>query len=233
MNSRKELRKIKIGVYQLTPNNNNNTCNFVEKGYVRYGKTFDDEVINLNFLKDIEYKYKIEGDRVKYNDEIYFQFFKDNLASTYISKTSKIPIFHCSVMYQKKILMGNLLNIYLYFNINNAKSFTSFKQLTESNLKGTWELEIESNDRKTTLPFEQFVSYEDLITDLLDILASDTMKTMIEDEMINKDELRIKQYGKVDDFKIPDKVINFNDLVKKYEDSQGNSSVIEDVYNNY
>ena len=49
--SNKDLKKIKIGVYQLVPNQNN-TAKFAEKGYVKYGKNFDDEIIKLDFLKD-------------------------------------------------------------------------------------------------------------------------------------------------------------------------------------
>jgi len=136
MSSKKSLKKIKIGVYQTIPNSNN-TIKFVEKGYVRYGKNFDDEKMNLDFLDKENLKFKVENNRVKFDDVVYFEFFKDNLTSTYISKTTRIPIFHCSVMYQKKIVLGNLFNIYLFFNISNAKSITSFDQLIGSELNGS------------------------------------------------------------------------------------------------
>ncbi len=229
MQNNQDLKKIKIGVYQLVPQKNN-TCKFVEKGYVKYGKNFDDELMNIDFLKNEELKFKVSSNRVNFNDEIYFQFFKDNVASTYISSTTKIPVFHCSVMYQKKILMGNLFNIYLYFNIENAKSYKSFKDLLGSNLKGKFTLEIEFNDRKDDLPFGEFNNFEELVTDLTNILSNDLMTEIINEEMDKKDSERVKQYGKVDDYKIPDKVLNFNDLVKKYEESQGNMEEIEKIY---
>jgi hypothetical protein len=227
MQNNQDIKKIKIGVYQLVPQTNN-TCKFVEKGYVKYGKNFDDELMNLDFLKTNEVK--VSSNRVNFNDEVYFQFFKDNVASTYISSTTKIPVFHCSVMYQKKILMGNLFNIYLYFNIENAKSYKSFKDLLGTNLKGKFTLEIEFNDRKDNLPFEEFNNFEELVTDLTNILSNDLMSEIINEEMNKKDNDRVKQYGKVDDYKIPDKVLNFNDLIKKYEESHGNMEEIEKIY---
>jgi len=96
--SKKSLKKIKIGVYQTIPSPNN-TIKFVEKGYVRYGKNFDDEKMNLDFVDKNNLKFKVENNRVNFDSEIYFEFFKDNLTSTYISKTTRIPVFHCSVMF--------------------------------------------------------------------------------------------------------------------------------------
>ncbi len=229
MQNNHDLKKIKIGVYQLAPQKNN-TCKFVEKGYVKYGKNFDDEQINLDFLKSEELKFEVNSNRVKFNDEIYFQYFKDNVASTYIASTTKIPVFHCSVMYQRKILMGNLFNIYLYFNIENAKSYKSFKELIGTNLKGHYTLEIGFNDRKDELPFNGFNTFEELVLDLTNLLSNDLMSEIINDEMAKKDTDRVKQYGKVDDYKIPDKVLNFDELVKKYEENQGNMEEIEKIY---
>ena len=229
MQNNHDLKKIKIGVYQLVPQKNN-TCKFFEKGYVKYGKNFDDEQMNLDFLKNKEVQFEVNSNRVKFNDEIYFQYFKDNVASTYISSTTKIPVFHCSVMYQRKILMGNLFNIYLYFNIENAKTYKSFKELIGTSLKGHYTLEIELNDRKDELPFNEFNTFEELVLDLTNLLSNDLMSNIINDEMAKKDTERVKQYGKVDDYKIPDKVLNFNDLIKKYEESQGNMEEIEKIY---
>jgi hypothetical protein len=48
--------------------------------------------------------------------------------------------------------------------------------------------------------------------------------------MNKKDNDRVKHYVKVDDYKIPDKVLNFNDLIKKYEESHGNMEEIEKIY---
>ena len=228
--SNKDLKKIKIGVYQLVPNQNN-TAKFVEKGYVKYGKNFDDETIKLDFLKSEDIKFKIDSDRVRYDDEIYFQFYKDNVASTYMSMTDRIPIFHCSVMYQRKILMGNLFNIYLFFKIENTKSIKSFNELTSTNLKGKYELMIEFNDRKEELPFENFVSYNEMVKDIVELLSSDVMKEIINVELNKKDQERVKQYGKVDDYSIPDKVVNFDELVKKYQENNGNMDEIEKLYN--
>jgi hypothetical protein len=225
MSSKKELKKLKIGVYQLQPTQNN-TCKFVEKGYVKYGTNFDDEKINLDFLKDIELKFKLENNRVKYDDNVYFEFLKDNLASTYITKTTKIPVFHCSVMYQRKLIFGNLFNIYLFYNITEAKTFTSFKQLIDSDLKGTFELVIEFRNKSEILPFDTFTSYEDLITNLLELFSSESMDELILSEMDKRDDERIQQYGKVDDYVIPDKVLNFDELVKKYQETNGDMNKV-------
>lgn len=222
---RNTLRKIKIGVYQLEPVSSNH-AKFMEKGYVRYGKNFNDEVIKLDFLDKEKIKFEVANNRVKYNDDIYLEFYKDNVASTYFSRTTKIPIFHCAVMYSKKIIIANLLNIYLYFNVENAKSIKSFKELIDSNLKGTYELEIEFNDKKDTLPFEKFTSFEDLIYDIIELCSSEIMDTMIEEELEKRNEERIKKYGKIDDYTIPDKVIKFDDLVKQYQEK---GSISEDV----
>lgn len=228
--SNKDLKKIKIGVYQLVPNQNS-TAKFVEKGYAKYGKNFDDEVIKLDFLKNENIKFRVDSDRVKFNDEIYFQFFKDNVASTYITMTDRIPIFHCSVMYQKKILMGNLFNIYLFFKIQDTKSIKSFKELTTTNLKGTFEMIMEFNNRKEELPFDKFISYNDLVKDLVELLSSDVIEEIINNELDKKDQERVQQYGKVDDYSIPEKIVNFDELVKKYQENNGNMDEIENIYN--
>jgi hypothetical protein len=222
MNSNKALKKIKIGIYQLQPNTQNNTCKFVEKGYAKYGKNFDDEKLDLDFLQNnTEIKFKIEKTRVKYDDTVYFEFFKDNLASTYITKTTKVPVFHCSVMYQKKVILGNLFNIYLFYNIAEAKSYTSFKQLIDSELKGRFELVIEFSDRTDVLPFDTFTNYNDIITDLLELFSTETMSEIIANELDKKDDERIQKFGRVDNYEIPDKILNFDDLVKKYQETNG------------
>ena len=226
--SKTDLKKIKIGVYQLQANTN--YAKFKDKGYVKYGKNFNDDVLELTFLDKNKIKFTLENDRIIFNNEIYFQFYKDNVSSSYISKTSKIPVFHCSIMYSKKIIMANLMNIYLYFNIDDTKSYKSFDQLTSSNLKGTYELIIEYNNKREQLPFEKFTTYEDLVNDIVELLSTDLLKVMIDGEIERQDEERIKKYGKVDDYKLPDKTISFNDLIKKYEETNGNMDEIMELY---
>jgi len=212
------LRKIKIGVYQLKPVSNTHAT-FIEKGYVRYGKNFDDEIIKLDFLDTEKIKFEVNNNRVKYNDDIYLEFYKDNVASSYFGRTNKIPVFHCAIMYNKKIIIANLANIYLYFNIENPKNIKSFDQLINNPQKGTYELEIEFNDKRDKLPFETFISFEDLIYDIINLCSSDVMDAMIEKELEKRTEDRIKKYGKIDDYTIPDKVIKFDDLVKHYQET--------------
>jgi hypothetical protein len=134
-------------------------------------------------------------------------------------------------MYNRKIILANLINIYLYFNIENAKSYKSFNQLTTSELKGTYELIVEYNNKQEQLPFDKFTTYEDLVNDIVDLLSTDLMKQMIEDEIERRDDERIKQYGKVDDYVLPDKTISFDELVKKYESNNGNMDEIMKIYN--
>ena len=78
MSKSNDLKKIKIGVYQLQANPN--YAKFKDKGYVKYGKNFNDDVIELTFLDKNKIKFILENDRIKYNDEIYFQFFSRILA---------------------------------------------------------------------------------------------------------------------------------------------------------
>ena len=189
--SKSDLKKIKVGVYQLQ--DSTNSAKFKDKGYVKYGKNFNDDVLELTFLDKNKIKFTLDTDKIKYNNEIYFQFYKDNVASTYISKTSKIPVFHCSVMYSKKIIMANLMNIYLYFNIDDTKSYKSLEQLTSSNLKGSYELIIEYNNKREQLPFEKFTTYEDLVNDIIELLSTDLLKVIVEGEIERQDEERIKK----------------------------------------
>lgn len=224
----KELKKIKIGIYQLQAYTNH--AKFKDKGFVKYGKNFNDDVIELDFLDKTNLKFTLQKDRIKYNDEIYFQFFKDNVASSYFTKTSKIPVFHCSIMYSKKVIIANLINIYLYFNIDDAKSYKSFDQLTSSELKGNYELIIEYNNKREQLPFEKFTTYEDLVNDIVELLSSDLLKVMIEEELDRQNEKRLQKYGKLDDYVLPEKVISFNDLVKKYQETEGNMDEIMNLY---
>ena len=226
--SKSDLKKIKIGVFQLQASTN--FAKFKDKGYVKYGKNFNDDVLELTFLDKNKIKFSLDTDKIKYNDEIYFQFYKDNVSSSYIAKTSKIPVFHCSVMYNKKIIMANLMNIYLYFNIEDTKSYKSFEQLTSSNLKGSYELIIEYNNKREQLPFEKFTSYEDLVIDIVELLSTDLLKVMIDGEIDRQNKERIKKYGKAEDYVLPEKTISFNDLVKKYEESNGNMDEIMNLY---
>jgi hypothetical protein len=227
--SEKSLKKIKIGVYQLQPHEN--TANFVQKGFVKYGKNFDDEIIDLKFLEKENIKFKVDGNRIRYNEEVYFQFYKDNVASTYFTRTSRIPVFHCSVMFSKQIILANLINIYLYFNVENTKSYKSYEQLVSSEIKGTYELIVEYSNKQESLPFDKFTSIEDLVKDIVELLTTDLMKQMIEDEIERRNEERVQKYGKVDDYILPDKTINFEELVKKYEANNGNMDEIMQMYN--
>ena len=250
--SRKEVRKLKIGVHQLVPissvlNTNNNTDNnintntntntntnnsvakFKEVGYVKYGKSFDDELIPIGpeFFSEIS-GFKIDNNRVSYSDEndsqeVYFQFYKTNVTSTYASKTTRIPFFHCAVMYQKKLILGNLFNINLYFDILEAKKIKSYNELFKAPLKGTYKLYAEFNDKLEELAFDVFESYEKTIITILEMLSSDVIKNIINFELEKKTAERIQRYGKIDDYELPDpnKVINFDELLKKYEDNGG------------
>ncbi len=228
MPKKNNLKKIKIGVYQLEPHPTH--VKFTQKGYVKYGKNFNDEVIDLKFVDKDKIKFTLDNNKIKYNDEIYFEFYKDNIASTYFTRTSRIPVFHCSVMYNRNIIIANLINIYLYFNVENSKSYKSFDQLTTSDIKGKYELIVEYDNKQENLPFEKFTSYEDLINDIIEMLSSELMENMIEEELKRRDEERIKTYGKVDDYLLPDKTINFNDLIKKYESNNGNMDEIMEMY---
>ncbi len=228
MPKKNNLKKIKIGVYQLEPYPSH--VKFTQKGYVKYGKNFNDEVIDLKFVDKDKIKFTLDNNRIKYNDEIYFEFYKDNIASTYFTRTSRIPVFHCSVMYNRNIIIANLINIYLYFNVENSKSYKSFDQLTTSDIKGTYELIVEYDKKQEKLPFEKFTSHEDLVNDIIEMLSSELMENMIEEELKRRDEERIKTYGKVDDYVLPDKTINFNDLIKKYESNNGNMDEIMEMY---
>lgn len=232
MTNKDNLKKIKVGVYQMTPQIEEGTCKFVEKGYVKYGNDFDDEIINLTFLKNTDTKFKIdyELNRVYYNDDIYLQFYRDNVTSTYFTNTNKIPVFHCAVMFKKKVLLSNLFNIYLFFEINNSKSIKSFKQLTSSVLRGQYTLFVEFNDKQDILPMEKFVNLETLINEILELFTTETMDNLINEELEKQNTKRIQQYGQMDVYDIPQKVINFDDMVKKYKQNNGNMNEITELY---
>ncbi len=225
-----KLKKIKVGVYQLTPVSSK-IGKFKEVGYVKYGKNFDDEIINITKESYPESMFDINNNRVKYNDDIYLQFYKDNLPSTYIANTTRIPVFHCAVMYSQTLLVGNLFNIYLYFNVAEAKSIRSFNQLIDTNLKGTYSLMIEFNDKSDELPIDDFVSIHDTISNIIEMFSSDLLKEIIDNEMAKRLEERIKRYGKPDDYVIPNKIIKFDDIIKKYKESNGDMNQIMEMYN--
>jgi hypothetical protein len=225
-------KKLKIGVYSLEPFDNENYARFKEKGYVRYGKNFDDEVIKLDFIDESKIKYKVDlnTNRVIYNENIYIQFYKDNVASTYFCNTTKIPIFHCAVMYNKSVIIANLLNIYLYFNIKSAKSIRSYKELISKKLPGSYELIIEFNDKQDNLPFDNFTNFNDMIYTLIELFSTDIMGNMINEEIEKRSKERVDKYGDLEKFTLPSKTVNFNDLVKQYKENNGD---MDKIMNNF
>lgn len=230
MNNITKPEDIKIGVYKLVPLNNE-YCKYKLKGHVHIDSNFNDDVISLDFLKQNKDKnYKIMGNKMNklyLDDEIYFQFFKDKVTSVYMTKTDKIPIFHCSIMYEKKVVVGSLFNIYLYFNIEDAKKYTSFKKLTRSEIKGKYELAIEKIDfnnkivSRELLPLENFTNFNDLITNLTNLFFTEDFKKIIykEYEQCEKERLKKHGYDNIKEYVVPeaDKIIKFDDLIEKYE----------------
>ena len=61
----KELKKIKVGIYQLQAYTDH--AKFKDKGFVKYGKNFNDDVIELDFLDKTNLKFTLQKDRIKYN----------------------------------------------------------------------------------------------------------------------------------------------------------------------
>jgi hypothetical protein len=226
----KKLKNITVNVFQLEPHAD--YARFNKKGYVKYGDDFDDEVYDLKFLDNNKNNtLTVDNNKVQLTNDIFFQFYKDNIPETYIIKTTKIPVFHCAVMFARKILLSNLLNIYLYFNIQNTKSYKSFHQLSSSNLKGTYELVLEYNGNQQNLPFSKFISLEDLTLDILKLLQSDLVRELINDIIEVNNEECVKKYGKMDDHEVPTNIINFKNLVEKYKTTNGNMDDVMNLYN--
>ncbi len=230
MNNITKPEDIKIGVYKLVPLNNEH-CKYKLKGHVNIDSNFDDDIISLDFLKSIENKnYKILGNKMNklyLDEEIYFQFYKDKVTSVYMTKTDKIPVFHCSIMYNKKVVIGSLFNIYLYFNIEDTKKYKNFKKLTKSEIKGKFELAIEKIDfnnkiiSRELLPFDNFTNFNELIIKLTNLFFTEEFKKIIYSEYEKCENERLKKHGydNIKEYIVPEqnKIIKFDDLVEKYE----------------
>ncbi len=210
-----------------------NVAKFNDIGYVKYGTNFDDELIKIdNAFFDDDNKYKISNNCVELCSNVHMTFYKDNIASTQIMRTQKIPMMHCVFVYHRSIVITKLFDIVLYFSITNAKNIKSFDKLFKSNIYGTYSLEIVFDNKKEVLPlnnelWDETDVIKSVMKNIIKFSHTEQMKEIIDIEIDKRDDERIKKYEKkiCYDYVIPENPIDFSKLVEEYKNVKNNGNI--------
>ncbi len=207
---------VKRYIYQIKPTYSSNQIEFKPIGYIIQGEKIKNELIELD--KSIfEEGQNYTKDRFNIY-EVYIQFYKYNYVDYELVTSKNYHILLGSVMYNRKLIIGNLCNFMLDFDITeDTTNINSFNELVSSRLNGEVKLRLFLDNKNETFDIE-VKNLNDAIKKIINITTTDNMKNIINTELAKRDAERIKRLGEID-YKIPTKVTNFNDLVKKYKES--------------
>jgi hypothetical protein len=202
---------------------------YVEKGYVKYNKNFDDDEYSLDFVDPSSCKFKITKNKMRVKDDIMVNFYRDNLSSYFITSSLKIPMMHCSVIHMGQNMVENLFNLYLHFNIVDNHNVKSYEEFLDKKIKGFYTITLEYPDRTETEPYNKFTNFDDVVLFWINMFENDRMINIIEKELNDKKEILLKEYeSKIkDNQNIPKKIIKFDDLVTQYEENDRDISKVD------
>lgn len=216
---------IKRYIYQIKPTYSSNQIEFKPIGYIYQGEKIKNELIEID--KSIFEGKEYTKDRFNISDEIYIQFYKYNYLDYELVTSKSYHILLGSIMYNRKLIIGNLCNFMLDFDItDDTTNIKSFNDLVSSKLIGNIKLRLFLDERNEEFDVE-IKNLNGAIKKIIDITMSENMKNIFNSELAKRDAERIKRLGEID-YKIPTKVTNFNDLIKKYKENGDINKTLDD-----
>lgn len=208
---------VKRYIYQIKPTYSSKYVEFKPIGYIIQGEKIKNELIELDKSIFEEGK-NYTKDRYYISDEVYIQFYKYNYVDYELVTSKSYHIILGSIMYNRKLIIGNLCNFMLDFDITeDTTNIKSFNDLTSSRLNGEVKLRLFLDDKVEMFDIE-VKNLNDAIKKIINISTTESMQNIINIELAKRDTERIKQFGEIN-YSIPTKVTNFNDLIKKYKEN--------------
>lgn len=164
---------------------------------------------NLNSETMNKYIYNI-------SETVYARFYKSMIAGNYLMMNKGLPVIHCSILYEDKLVKGFLLNICIEFQITTKVK--SEKELINNKLDGIYQIVIRKDEKEDAkcIDLETFPTEKIIIETLKTIIQTDEMKSIIRDMLEKRRLERIEKYGSFDDIEIPKPRYNFSKLVQEY-----------------
>jgi hypothetical protein len=187
---------------KMDKNNKLNKLNKSKKSNKSNGSDLNGETIN-------KYIYNI-------SETVYARFYKSMIAGNYLMMNKALPVIHCSILYEDKLVKGFLLNICIEFQITTKVK--SEKELINNKLDGIYQIVIRKDEKEDAkcIELEIFPTEKIIIETLKTIIQTDEMKSVIKDMLEKRRLERIEKYGSFDDIEIPKPRYNFNKLVQQY-----------------
>jgi hypothetical protein len=134
-----------------------------------------------------------------------FSLFKDvhgeihrcNVTDKYVESHKKLPLYYVIIRYYSKLVLSELLKIYVYFVVENTEEITSSDQLLKEKIHGKFTLELEMNDEYIVLDsnFGKYRGNKKTKNRLKNLLKEEQMIGLIKDLMDKSDNDKIKKYG--------------------------------------
>lgn len=209
MESKPERRFV---VYEPKPVTRTSTLRFKPLGYVLENDKVTDELYEFNGKKT----YTFDG-----RDDVYARIYRSHLTDMFIIGTTKFPVMYLSINYQQKLVMGNLFNVTLYFEmLSDPKSFKNFRQFITSELYGKFYLEIGEGPDMKKIDLPNFPGYEKMCTTMIDLIRQEDFSERIDKEMEKRRESRREQMGAMDEIITPpdeNKVLNWEKMIAEYQ----------------
>lgn len=137
-----------------------------------------------------------------------------NITDKYITTTKKLPVLYITLEYYKSLLRSELFKVFLYFTIE--QEVKSEEQFLGNNLKGKYSLELYMDDCSKELDksFEVFPGKKEIVKDIINVIKSDSLKSIFDDLIKEIEERRQSQYGDCFEmFEPPKATISLKDLV--------------------
>jgi hypothetical protein len=146
---------------------------------------------------------------------IYGSFYRCHITESHLLISKKLPVMRLSVEYNKKIIYGKLLDVFIYANIKTGVK--SEKQLINTPLECSYVKEISTDIGAQETNMEYFTTFKDIIRELRNKMTSKESLELYGELLTLREEERRKQLGDNDLYNIPKNTINFDELVENEE----------------
>lgn len=146
---------------------------------------------------------------------LYGSFYRCHITESHLLISKKLPVMRLSIEYNKKIVYGKLLDIFIYANIKS--SVKSENQLINTPLECSYIKEISTDIGAQETNMESFTTFKDIIRELRTKMTSQDSLDLFKELLTLREEERRKQLGDNDLYHIPTNTINFDELVENEE----------------
>lgn len=197
-------------IYRLVGINNSNKAQIKKIEYNLNEKSIpeDEEILNKQIMENI----KLKLYRCRINENI-------NL--------KKIPLYYISLYYERKFITGYLFSVYIYFENMTDITNDNLDDILNLKLEGKYYIEIQIDDKTEIIYLDNYTDENSMMINMIELTETDELKDIIKIEISKRDEERRQRFGDMQITEPRKPKYNFNELLKKYEET----GIIDDVFN--